>query len=99
VQYVSVMQLAETKDALFAPHIVKIFLDVMTLYPIGSYVRLNNKAIGVVIQTNQNNPIKPTVRIVTDGKGDRMLDEHLINLAEDNILNIVAGVPADQIPA
>jgi HD-GYP domain-containing protein (c-di-GMP phosphodiesterase class II) len=98
-QYISVLQLAETKDVLFAPHIVKVFLDVMTLYPIGSYVRLNNKAIGVVVQTNQNNPFKPTVRIVTDGQGNRILDEHLINLAEDNILNIVAGISADEIPA
>jgi hypothetical protein len=97
-QYVSVLQLAVAKDQLFAPHIMKVFLDEITLYPIGSHVRLNNKAIGVVVQTNHNNPFKPTVRIVTDGQGSRVSSETLINLADDNILNIVAGVAADEVP-
>lgn len=97
-QYLSVLQLAESKDMLFTPHIVKMFLDVITLYPIGSYVRLNNKAIGVVVETNPNNPLKPIVRIVVDGHGKRATEEKLINLTENTILTIVAGVSADALP-
>lgn len=96
-QYISVLQLAGSKDRLFAPHIVKIFLDEITLYPIGSYVRLNNKAIGVVVETNPGNPLKPTVRVVVDGHGMRVTEERLIDLAENNILTIVAGVSADEV--
>jgi len=55
-QYSSVLQLAGSKDLLFSPNIVKIFLDEITLYPIGSYVRLNNKALCIVVGTNPNNP-------------------------------------------
>jgi HD-GYP domain-containing protein (c-di-GMP phosphodiesterase class II) len=98
-QYLSVLQLAGSKDLLFAPHIVKIFLDEITLYPIGSYVRLNNKAIGVVVETNRSNPLKPTIRIVVDGHGNKVTEEKLINLAEHTILTIVAGVAADEIAA
>lgn len=97
-QYISVLQLAGSKDMLFAPHIVKMFLEVITLYPIGSYVRLNNKAIGVVVETNPNNPLKPIVRIVVDGHGKKTLEEKLINLAETNILTIAAGVSANELP-
>lgn len=97
-QYLSVLQLAGSKDMLFAPHIVKMFLDVITLYPIGSYVRLNNKAIGVVVETNPNNPLKPIVRIVVDGHGKKATEEKLINLTENTILTIVAGVSADALP-
>lgn len=97
-QYISVLQLAGSKDLLFAPHIVKIFLDEITLYPIGSYVRLNNKSICTVVVTNPGNPLKPTVRIVMDGHGQRMTEERLINLAENTVLTIVAGVSADELP-
>ena len=97
-QYISVLELAETKDMLFAPYIVKVFLDEFTMYPIGSHIRLNNKAIGVVVRTNRSNPFKPTVRIVSDGQGHRILDERLINLADTAILNIVAGVSAEEVP-
>ncbi len=83
-QYLSVLQLAGSQRYAFAPHIVKMFLDEITLYPIGSYVRLNNKAIGVVVETNPNNPLKPTVRIVVDGHGKKAMEEKLINLAENS---------------
>jgi HD-GYP domain-containing protein (c-di-GMP phosphodiesterase class II) len=97
-QYISVLELAETKNMFFAPHIVKIFLDELTLYPVGSYVRLNNGAVGVVIGTNRSNPFKPTIRIVSDGQGNRISDERLIDLAEGTILNIVAGISAEEVP-
>lgn len=96
-QYISVLELAKSKDLFFAPHIMKIFLDEITLYPIGSYVRLNNKAIGVVVQTNKNNPFKPTVRLMVDGQGNRMVEEKLYNLTETAILNIVTGVKANDV--
>jgi len=51
------------------------------------------------VETHANNPLKPTVRIVVDGNGKKATEEKLINLAENNILTIVAGVPADQLPA
>lgn len=98
-QYISVLELARTKALLFDPRIMKTFLDEITLYPIGSYVRLNNKAIGVVVQTNQCNACKPTVRIVVDGHGNRMLEEKLFNLAETPILTIVTGIKADDVSA
>ena len=98
-QYLSVLQLAGSKDLLFAPHTVKLFLDVITLYPIGSYVRLNNKSIGVVVETNPNNPLKPIVRIVVDGHGKKTMEEKLINLSENNILTIAAGISASELPA
>jgi HD-GYP domain-containing protein (c-di-GMP phosphodiesterase class II) len=97
-QYISVLELAETKNMFFAPHIVKVFLDELTMYPVGSYVRLNNKAVGVVVGTNRSNPFKPTVRIVSDGQGNRILDDRLINLADNAILNIVSGISAEEVP-
>jgi HD-GYP domain-containing protein (c-di-GMP phosphodiesterase class II) len=97
-QYVSVLELARTKDLLFDPRIVKVFLDVITIYPIGTYVRLNNSAIGVVVSTNPDNPFRPVVRIVRDGQGNKVSGEQ-IDLAQTNILNIVTGVPATEASA
>jgi HD-GYP domain-containing protein (c-di-GMP phosphodiesterase class II) len=96
-QYSSVLELAETKNRFFDPHIVKVFLDELTMYPVGSYVRLNNKAIGVVVGTNRSNPFKPTIRIVSDGQGNMISDERLINLTDTTILNIVAGISAEEV--
>lgn len=97
-QYSSVLQLAGSKDQLFAPHIVKIFLDEITLYPIGSYVRLNNQAIGLVVQTNPGKPLKPVIRIALDGHGKKTMEERLIDLSGNTILTIVSGVSPEEVP-
>jgi HD-GYP domain-containing protein (c-di-GMP phosphodiesterase class II) len=98
-QYISVLELVETKDLLYDRQIVKVFLDVITLYPTGSYVRLNNGAIGVVVSTSSANPFKPKVRIIVDGNGNRISDETVCDLSMSNILSIVTGVPADEVSA
>lgn len=98
-QYVSVLELAGTKDLLFDPRIVKVFLDVITVYPIGSYVRLNNNAIGVVVATNTGNPFRPVVGIVRDGQGYRLSGEQKYDLMQTSILNIVTGVKAEEASA
>jgi hypothetical protein len=98
-QYFSILKLIETKDLLFATHVMKAFLDEFTMYPAGSYVRLNNKAIGIVVRPNRKNPFKPTVRLISDGQGSRILDEKMIDLADTAILNIVAGISAEEVPA
>ena len=98
-QYVSVLELAGTKDLLFDPRIVKVFLDVITVYPIGCYVRLNNNSIGVVVSTNTGNPFRPVVRIVRDGQGKRPIGEGTYDLLQTSILNIVTGVKAEEASA
>lgn len=98
-QHVSVQELVETKAIYFSPRILKVFLDEFTLYPVGSYVRLNNRSIGVVVATNPNNSFKPLIQIVVDGQGHKVTDKVLCDLAENNILNIVAGASADELSA
>lgn len=98
-QHVSVLELMGTKALYFSPQILKVFLNEITLYPVGSYVRLNNQSIGIVVSTNPTNPFKPTVQIVVDGQGNKVTGERLFDLAGSNILNIVSGASADDVPA
>ena len=96
-QHKSILEIAQAKDALFSPHIIKIFLDEITMYPIGSYVLLNNKAIGIVVKTNPTNPLKPVINLVMDGHGKRLLEDRRIDLADNNILNIQGSILKDEI--
>ncbi len=62
MQTESIRELIGSKNQLFSPKIIKVFLDEISIFPIGSYVRLNNRNIGCVIATNRMNPLKPTIR-------------------------------------
>ncbi|MHB8830394.1 MAG: HD-GYP domain-containing protein [Syntrophales bacterium] len=98
LQFTSVRQLIEAKERLFAPRILKVFLDEMSLYPVGSYVKLNNGAIGRVIKTNKSQPVKPLLRIIFDGLGHRSIDEEHTDLSKTSVLNIVDVVAEWDLP-
>jgi HD-GYP domain-containing protein (c-di-GMP phosphodiesterase class II) len=98
MQFDSVRQLIESKEGPFSPQVLKVFLEELTIYPIGSYVRLNNTAIGRVIATNRSQPIRPVINLLFDGKGNRIAVEETIDLSKNNVLTILDVVPEEDIP-
>ncbi|TRZ74987.1 MAG: HD domain-containing protein [Deltaproteobacteria bacterium] len=99
MQFASVRELIETKDLLFPTKILRAFLEELSLYPIGSYVKLNNNAIGLVIATNKDQPLKPIIKILFDGHGEKVTDEKIIDLKENTVLNILGGVSEEELPS
>jgi HD-GYP domain-containing protein (c-di-GMP phosphodiesterase class II) len=98
MQFTSVRELIETKDLLFPTKILRAFLEELSLYPIGSCVKLNNNAIGRVIDTNKDQPMKPIIKLLFDGHGNAVTDERIIDLKENTVLNILGGVSDDELP-
>lgn len=73
---------------LFPVRIIKRLLRLLTVYPLRSYVRLNNGSIGMVKRVNTLWPLKPTVRIIHDAQGKRVTDERVIDLAANPLLYV-----------
>ena len=48
------------------------FVNLMGLFPIGTLVRLNTDEIGVVTQTHPDDPFRPQVKLIIDGKGEKL---------------------------
>ena len=91
-QCASMKELIKSKNTLFSSKIVKAFLGAMSLYPIGSCVRLNNNAVGTVVAVNKAHPLKPQIKILLDGQGNRIMEDKLIDLSENTILSIVGDI-------
>ena len=60
----------------FDHDLLQCFLRTVAAYPLGSVVSLSNGALGIVIQNNPENTLRPKVRIIRDGadlkKGDEI---------------------------
>jgi HD-GYP domain-containing protein (c-di-GMP phosphodiesterase class II) len=94
----SIKELISSKAKLFEPRITKMFLDEISIYPIGSYVRLNNRNIGRVVATNKNNPMKPVVNLIFDEKGIKMDPPRMVDLRSHPVLNIEDSVSFEDLP-
>ncbi|MBN1273902.1 MAG: HD-GYP domain-containing protein [Candidatus Aminicenantes bacterium] len=58
----------EEKDS-FSPELLKVFLNYITFYPMGSYVRLNSGEIGKVVSVNPDAPLRPVIEIIRNPEG------------------------------
>jgi HD-GYP domain-containing protein (c-di-GMP phosphodiesterase class II) len=84
----------------FDPKILKVFLESMGIYPIGSIVQLNNSAIGRVVETHAEAPLRPAVELIIDEYGNRLSEREVVDLLTKKGTFIVKAVdPKSLAPA
>jgi putative nucleotidyltransferase with HDIG domain len=67
----------------FNPVILKTFVQMMGVFPVGSLVLLNTGEIGLVVENNQESKfmLRPKVKIVVDASGNK-IDGEIVDLTE-----------------
>ena len=59
---------------------------VLSLYPIGTYLRMSNGSIGLVVKANEEDPKHPQIKLVIDENGNRYSQQPIVQTrAEDDI--------------
>jgi HD-GYP domain-containing protein (c-di-GMP phosphodiesterase class II) len=94
----SLRELIATRNREFSAQLMKVFLEQISFYPIGSYVRLNNRTLGKVIATNDGQPMRPVIQILVDVDGNRITEEKILNLKGNSILWVSGIVREEEIP-
>jgi len=69
----------------FDPVILKVFINMMGLFPVGSLVLLDTGELGIVMENHSDSRLffRPKVRLVTDRDGARIMGE-VMDLTETN---------------
>ncbi|MBW1696656.1 MAG: HD domain-containing protein [Deltaproteobacteria bacterium] len=76
---------------------LKALLNIFSIFPLSSYVRLNSGAIGKVVETYPDYPMKPKVKIVYDSQNQEVLGERILDLSKESLLHIVDAVSEEEI--
>jgi len=76
----------------FNPDILKAFMDMMGLYPLGTMVRLTTGEIGVVVRLNPSSPERPVVKILYGEDGTELDSPVEADLSTDDGRDIVTNV-------
>lgn len=77
---------------LFPTRILKAFVNQISLFPVHTYVRLNNACIGRVISTEKDQPMRPTIEVLYDDMGMKKEPREVIRLSENPLLYITETV-------
>ncbi len=75
IGYRAMRELLNDNSRRFDSDILKIFIRIIGIYPIGSIVLLNNSSIGRVTATHIGAPLRPVVKIIIDSRGKPLLEK------------------------
>ena len=81
----------------FDPDILKIFLRMMSVYPVGSYVMLNTRAIAKVVSSDPISPFRPVVKVVYDEFGTKIEDGETIKLSDEAKIFVVRPIKEEEL--
>lgn len=72
----------------FDDDIVRAFLQIIAVYPVGSKVKTNKGEIGIVMRQNPHFPERPIIRIMEDRFGQALQTEKVVDLIKETTVVI-----------
>ncbi|MDD5435382.1 MAG: hypothetical protein PH343_08140, partial [Nitrospira sp.] len=77
----------------FDPTLLKIFINVVGIYPVGTLVLLNTRELGLVVQANPSplNIHRPLIKLITDSEGNE-IDGDTIDLSQHENITIKRSI-------
>lgn len=73
--------LVKDMGTVFDPLLVKVFIDMMGLYPVGTLVRLVTGEMGIVYEPGESDTLWPSVKIIRDPEGGEV-EPRVVDLIE-----------------
>jgi HD-GYP domain-containing protein (c-di-GMP phosphodiesterase class II) len=78
---------------IFPHHLLKSLIDQLSIYPLGTTVRLNTGEIGIVFQLNRHYPLRPILQVSQDGVSGHVPRSKTVDMRAETSLHIVEVVP------
>ncbi len=79
--------------AVFDSDLLRAFLNAVPIYPVGSWVQLNNGEMARVTASDRRAPLAPVVTTVLDRHGDPLTRPTTVDLAREPLVSILHAVP------
>ena len=74
--------MGQKDDPAFNQVLLRRFVNLVGMYPVGTVVRLNTDEMGVVMAEHPEDPFRPQVKILFDARGEKVEDPFLANTWE-----------------
>jgi hypothetical protein len=99
IGYTAIRNLLSDNGKRFDPEVLKVFIQVLGIYPIGSIVLLSDASVCRVLENRSAAPLKPRVKVIIDSEGQEHIDDDgpEIDLAENKTVFIARAVDANSL--
>jgi HD-GYP domain-containing protein (c-di-GMP phosphodiesterase class II) len=95
----AVKEIIKTKKNAFQRELLKAFLNTFGIFPLHCLVKLNSGAVGRVIQTYEEQPLRPKIEIIVDAQNKRVKVPRTVDLREQQVLYIADALTEENLNA
>lgn len=92
ITYHAIQKIIQNKSKTFNPKFIRALVNSVSMFPVGSHVRLSSDEIARVISVNKLRPVRPIVEIVEDAEGRKLPTPQRVNLEEEPLLYITKPI-------
>jgi len=96
LHFAAIKEIIRTGKQKFQRRYLKALLNSFSIFPLYSHVTLNSGAIGRVVGTYPDQPMRPKLKVILDSKKSRVLTERIIDLPEHPLLYIVDSIDEEE---
>ena len=94
--YNSLKEIVDQRNKQFDRRVIKALISIVSIFPLGSLVQLNNGEVGRVVKISRNFPTRPSLEIMLDPQGNPVNPPRFIDLENESLLSIVdPAIPED----
>ena len=89
VTYNALSEIVDLRNKDYDPSLIKALIHIVSIFPLGSLVKLNNGTIGRVIRTNKLHSARPLIEVLLDAQGNLLENSQFLNLEDEPMIYIV----------
>ena len=93
----AVKEITQNYRRKFDPRVVRVLLQKLSAFPVGSLIRLNSGVIGQVVETDEAYPLRPAIRVLYDVQGRKAEENRVLQLRDHPILHIMGAIYEEDI--
>jgi HD-GYP domain-containing protein (c-di-GMP phosphodiesterase class II) len=91
-----IIELAQKNRKQYDERILRALVYTLSVYPVGTAVKLSNGSRGLVVRTDPTKPRCPVVKVFLDPEGKKLVDPPLVQVSESQGLLIAAVLGPDE---
>jgi len=92
ITYNAIQKIIESRGKQFNAKIIRALINGVSMFPIGSMVKLSTEEVARVLSVNSLRPVRPIVEILMDAEGNKLNVPIRVNLEEEPLIYIVKPI-------
>ncbi|MEA3488857.1 MAG: HD domain-containing phosphohydrolase, partial [Candidatus Omnitrophota bacterium] len=84
----AIQEILDQEGNYYDPYFMKAMLRYISIFPVGSWVRISSGEIGNVVRPNEVIPMRPVLSVVFDRKGVKLGNPRMIDLSKQLLIHV-----------